>query len=180
MHVKTQKITFLGALLALTIILQLLGSYIESSTLFFLAASSFCLGIAVYEAGLRLGFAFFIGAVALSVLLCPNKLYCFTYGCFCLYIYLTELIRGKTGLYNHKAALWIVRLLFYNLCFVAPALILFRDLLLTGTAAKLEWSFWVYAAVIGAAQVFLVIFDTFYHKCVPDYWIQLKHRLRIS
>lgn len=180
MHVKTQKLTFLGALLALTILLQLLGSYVESITLFFLAASSFCLGIAIYEAGLYPGLAFFISAVALSVFLCPNKLYCFTYSCFCLYIYITEFIRRKTALFEHAFLFWLFKLIFYNLCFIAPLLVFFRNILLTGAAAQIKWNFLTYLAVIVAAQVFLVLFDVFYNKCVPGYWITLKNRLRIK
>lgn len=42
MHVKAKKIAFGGMLLALTIIFMMLGSIIETGTLFLLAAASFC------------------------------------------------------------------------------------------------------------------------------------------
>lgn len=181
MHVKTQKITFLGLLLALALILQLLGSYLESSTLFFLAASSFCLGIAIYETGLRLGTGFLIGAIVLSFLLSPNKFYCMTYSAFCLYIYLIELLRRNSFFYRHKAALWIAKLVFYNLCFVTPVLLFFKDFLFVGKASgQITWNLWAYLLFIILAQLALFVFDWAYKKCVPDYWMQLKKRLRLK
>lgn len=177
MHVNTKKLTFLGLLLALAVIFQLAGSYIESSTLFFLAASSFCLGIAIYETSLRLGACFFIGAAALSFFLSPNKFYCFTYGGFCIYIYLIEFLRKKTHVFEHMFLFWLIKLLFYNAAFVAPALLFFRDFLLSGAVT---WNIWIYLGVIAAAQVLLVIFDLAYRRCVPGYWVELKKRLRLE
>lgn len=180
MHVKTHKLTFLGLLLALAMVLLLLGSYVETSTLFFLAASSFCLGIAVYEAGLRLGFAFLLGAVILSFLLSPNKFYCLTYGGFCAYIYLLEALRVKTPLSEHPIGLWISKLVFCNCCFVAPMLLFFREFLFVGSASKIDWNAWVYAGVLVAAQAFLFLFDWAYRKCVPGYWLQWKRRIGLD
>ena len=45
MHVKAKKIAFGGILLALTIIFMMLGSIIETGTLFLLAAASVFAGI---------------------------------------------------------------------------------------------------------------------------------------
>ncbi len=177
MHVKTKKLTFLGLLLALAVIFQLAGAYIESSTLFFLAASSFCLGIAIYETSLRSGACFFIGAAALSFFLSPNKFYCFTYCGFCIYIYFIEVLRKKTHLIEHMFLLWLIKFLFYNTAFVAPALLFFREFLFSGAVT---WNIWVYLGVIAAAQVLLVIFDLVYRRCVPGYWVQLKNRLRLD
>lgn len=42
MHVKAKTMAFSGLLLALTVIFMVLGSVIETSTLFLLAAASFC------------------------------------------------------------------------------------------------------------------------------------------
>ena len=53
MHVKAKTMAFGGLLLALTVVFMALGSIIETSTLFLLAAASFFVGIVVREFGLR-------------------------------------------------------------------------------------------------------------------------------
>ena len=61
MHVKAKTMAFSGLLLALTVIFMVLGSVIETSTLFLLAAASFFVGIIIREFGLRIGAAFYGG-----------------------------------------------------------------------------------------------------------------------
>ncbi|MCI8372797.1 MAG: hypothetical protein HFI75_10485 [Lachnospiraceae bacterium] len=177
MHVKTKKISFLGLLLALNILLQLLGSYVEVSTLTFMVISSLCLGIAIYETNLTLGGAFLIASAALSFLLLPDKFHCLTYICLCLYIYFQEVIRRKTFLWKHQKLIWVPKLIFFNLFFLFPALSFFPELLF---ATKIQWNFWVYVGVILFAQGILILFDIFYNRFIPGYWIVLKKRLRID
>lgn len=176
MHVKTKRITFLGLLLALNIILQFLGSYMEASTLSFLVLSSLCLAIAIYETNLTLGSGFLIASVALSFFLMPDKFYCLSYGCLCIYIFFQEVLRQKTRLFQHTVLLWIVKLLFFNGCFLFPALYFFPELLFS---TAVEWSSFVYIAIIAAAQLFLLLFDRIYNLLIPRYWERLKKRLRI-
>lgn len=166
--------SFLGILLALSVLLQLAGGYLEISTLFFLMAAALCTGIACYEAGLRLGGAFLIASVLLSLFLLPNKFYCLTYGVLSLYIYLLELIRVKTRLALHPVLLWSAKLLLFNGGFLAPALIFFRELLFSG---DISWAPWVYALVVLAANGFLVLFDRLYRQLIPREWERLKARL---
>lgn len=177
MHVKTKKISFLGLLLALSIILQFLGSYIEVSTLSFLVASSLCLGIAIYEVNLTLGSGFLIASIILSFLLMPNKFHCLTYVCLCIYIYFLEIIRRKTNLQKHFFIIWLVKLVFFNVCFLFPALYFFPDFLFTG---EITWHIRLYIGIFVVAQIFLVLFDTIYQRLIPSHWEQLKRRMRID
>lgn len=177
MHVKTKRITFLGMLLALSIILQFLGSYIEISSLSFMVLSSLCLGIAIYETQLRLGGAFLVASIALSFLLMPNKFYCLFYACLCIYIYFQELLRRKTGLSAHPVAIRIAKLLFFNGCFLFPALYFFPELLFSSDK---EWDIRVYIIIIAVAQLFLILFDRLYNQLIPDYWEYLKKRMRLD
>lgn len=179
MHVKTKKISFLGLLLALSILLQYLGSYLEMSTLSFLIASSLCIGIAIYETNLTIGGGFFIASIALSFLLSPNKFYWLTYCCLCIYVYLIELMRQKTimGKKNLSVIFWIVKLVFFNGAFLFPALLFFRDLLF---ATQISWNAGIYAIVVLCANITLIIFDKFYEKLIPGYWERLKRRLRLD
>ena len=73
MHVKARTLAFGGLLLALTVVFMALGSIIETSTLFLLAAASYFVGIVVREFGLRAGAAFYIAAVLLGFITAPNK-----------------------------------------------------------------------------------------------------------
>ena len=76
MHVKAKTMAFSGLLLALTVIFMVLGSVIETSTLFLLAAASFFVGIIIREFGLRIGAAFYAAGVILGFITAPNKFLC--------------------------------------------------------------------------------------------------------
>ena len=82
MHVKAKTMAFSGLLLALTVIFMVLGSVIETSTLFLLAAASFFVGIIIREFGLRIGAAFYAAGVILGFITAPNNLrrWDYTYG----------------------------------------------------------------------------------------------------
>ena len=86
MHVKAKTMAFSGLLLALTVIFMVLGSVIETSTLFLLAAASFFVGIIIREFGLRIGAAFYAAGVILGFITAPNKFYVFTFAAMGLYI----------------------------------------------------------------------------------------------
>ena len=98
MHVKAKTMAFSGLLLALTVIFMVLGSVIETSTLFLLAAASFCVGIIIREFGLRIGAAFYAAGVILGFITAPNKFYVFTFAAMGLYIW------GREAAWR-----WIVR-----------------------------------------------------------------------
>ena len=66
MHVKAKKMAFGGLLLALTVICMILGSVIETGTLFLLGAASFFVGIIFREFGRRTGAAFYLAGVLLG------------------------------------------------------------------------------------------------------------------
>ena len=73
MHVKAKKMAFGGLLLALTVICMILGSVIETGTLFLLGAASFFVGIIFREFGRRTGAAFYLAGVLLGLILAPNS-----------------------------------------------------------------------------------------------------------
>ena len=76
MHVKAKTVALGGLLLALTIVFMALGSFIETSTLFLLAAASFFVGIVIREFGLGAGGAFYLAAVLLGLSLVPALAAC--------------------------------------------------------------------------------------------------------
>ena len=92
MHVKAKTLAFGGLLLALTVVFMALGSIIETSTLFLLAAASYFVGIIVREYGLRAGAAFYIAAVLLGLITAPNKFYVLTFAAMGFYIWGIEAV----------------------------------------------------------------------------------------
>ena len=63
MHVNARKIALSGVLAAFAVVLIVLGSIFETSTLFLLAAAAFCVGIVVREWGIAYGAAFLTAGV---------------------------------------------------------------------------------------------------------------------
>ena len=109
-----------GLMLALSVVFMVLGSVIETSTLFLLAAASFFTGIVIREFGLGMGAAFWIPAVLLGLLLAPNKFYVITFAAMGFYIEAAEFIHRKLGtianLKNRSAVFWVLKYIVFNTC----------------------------------------------------------------
>ena len=86
MHVNAKKTAVSGLLMALSVLLLVLSGVLDFSTLFFLAAAAFFVGIIIKEYGLGYGAAFFTGCTILGFLLAPQKLYCITYAMMGIYV----------------------------------------------------------------------------------------------
>ena len=69
MHIKTKRIALAGVLGAFVVVLLVLSTMIESNTLFFVAAASFCVGIVIREWGLLNGAIFLLSCIVLSFFL---------------------------------------------------------------------------------------------------------------
>lgn len=176
MHVKTKKIAFLGLLLALAMILVVLGSVLEINTLFFLAAASFCTGIAILETGLGLGTGFFIGGLFLSLLLSPNKLYCLTYGGMSFYLLITAFIERAFRKWRNEKGKRVVTLLFkftlFN-CMYLPIVIFFPQLILPGHSL----SGILLAGVLAAGQVVWIIYDYAFSYFLKSHWDVIRKKV---
>lgn len=160
MHIDAKKIAGAGLLAAVAVVLVILSSVIETSSLFFLAAASFCVGIAVREWGLKLGASFLISCIFLSFLLAPNKIYCITFSALGIYILMSEFlwdkIAGAKALKRRTLLLWIGKYVIFN-CIYIPILIWFPSLILTRRlTGKL------FLVVFLAGQIGLFIFDRAY------------------
>lgn len=81
--------------MAITVILQILAGVIETSSFFLLAAASFLTGCTERKFGVKTAVSFSAGAVILGFILAPQKLYCFTYAGFCIYVLVAEYFRQK-------------------------------------------------------------------------------------
>lgn len=174
MHVKAKKMAFGGMLLALTIVCMLLGSIIETNTLFLLAAASFFVGIVLREFGEKTGIAFYIAGVLLGLIVAPNKFYVLSYAAMGLYILVIELAwpcLGKLAeIKNRKRLFWIIKYIVFDIIYI-PAVCFFQELLF---AHRLSSG--VLIAVLLTGQAGLFIYDRAYEFFQRDVWSKFRGR----
>ena len=175
MHVDSKKMATAGLLVAFSVVMMLLSSVIETSSLFFIAAASFCVGISVREWGLRWGFAFLIASVALNFLVAPSKLYCFTLTGMGFYIWASEWlwkqIADSNTMKHRNAVLWIGKYIVFNLLYV-PVLFFAPHILFTG---KINGLAAIILLLLGQAVLF--VYDVAYRYFQAQVWGRLRGRL---
>lgn len=177
MFLNAKKIAFLGLLLACTVLLIVFSGILETNSLFLLAGASFCVGIAIRESGLKLGFGFYIANILLGFILAPNKIYCITFSAMGLYIVLTEfswvkLISGKDNI-NKNLLFWIIKYFIFNIIYI-PVIIFIPKLIYPGT---LNIGLW--AAFIIGGQVGLFIYDRAYSYFQKVIWGKFRSRFHL-
>lgn len=166
MHVKAKNITFLGILLAFTVILVYGGTVIETNTLFFLCAASFCLGIAIRECGNKMGIAFFVACSLLTFILIPNKMYCITLAAMNFYILVRAFSERKI-----PRIFRYVKYVFFNIFYI-PALCLAPSLLYTGKMnAYVLIGLWI------GGQIGFAVYDYVYTWFIEHFWQNFRKRL---
>ena len=174
MHIRTKKIALLGILLSINQMLLILSSFIELSTFFILALAAYLVGVAVQEAGYKLGSAFFAASILLGFILTPNKLYWLTYIGFSTYIECSEGIREFLIRHpRYQKCLIPAKYIIFNLMYL-PLLFLFPSLFWTGKMSTLTT-----ILLIVGGQFVLYIYDRAYYACVYQLWPTLKRKLRL-
>ena len=98
LHLRSGHIAWCGVIMAISVILQISAGVIETSSFFLLAAASFLTGCIERKCGIKMAAVFSVGAVILGFILAPQKLYCFTYAGFCVYVLVAEYFRRKKEL----------------------------------------------------------------------------------
>lgn len=175
MHIKAKSMAVCGLMLALSVVFMVLGSVIETSTLFLLAAASFFTGIVIREFGFGMGAAFWIAAVLLGLLLAPNKFYVITFAAMGFYIEAAEFIHRKLGtianLKNRSAVFWVLKYIVFNILYI-PAVFGFRELLF---GRSISGGF--LAVVIVAGQAGLFIYDRAYEYAQRQIWSRMRKHL---
>ena len=175
MHVKAKTMAFGGLLIALAVVCMALGSIIETSTLFLLAAASFFVGIVIREFGLKIGAAFYIAAVLLGFITAPNKFYVLTFAAMGLYIWGIEAVfrwlekHPKAG--NRRTVFWISKYVIFNVMYI-PIVLIFRNMLFARSISGL-----VIAGVIIGGQAALFIYDRAYEYVQTHVWGRIRGRV---
>ena len=175
MHIKAKTMAFSGLLLALAVVCMTLGSIIETSTLFLLAAASFFVGIVIREFGLRAGAAFYIAAVFLGGITAPNKFYVLTFAAMGFYIWGIEAVfrwlekHPKAG--NRRKVFWISKYVVFNVMYI-PIVFIFRDMLFSRSISGM-----VMAGVLIGGQIALFIYDRAYEYVQVHVWGRIRGRV---
>lgn len=177
MLLNAKKLAFLGLLLALDVLMIVLSSVLEFNTLFLLAAASFCVGIAIREAGLRIGLGFYLASILLGVILAPNKLYCITYGAMGFYLVASEYAYDRLinirRMSNRVTLLWTIKYIVFNAVFL-PILFFLPRLVYTGKLNK-----GIYVVLVLAGQIALYIYDWAYIYFQRNIWSRLRRILKL-
>lgn len=179
MSIKARKVAFLGLLSAVSVVMIILSGVFETSTVFFLAIASFCVGIAIYEYGIGTGVSVYIACLILGFLLAPNKFYLITYSGFAIYICSIEwtyrfLEKKIANQLKRNRITWVLKYIYFNLIYL-PILFLFPKLIMTGT---LNRKLVILMVVMG--QVVLYLLDRVYNSFMGYYCKELRKRLRIN
>ena len=154
MLLDAKKMALSGLLAAFSVVLMYLSSLVETSSLFFIAAASFCVGIVIQKCGLAWGGGFYVASMLLNFFLAPNKMYCITLAAMGLYILLTEWLWKKIAdaevMVNRNQKLWIGKYVIFNLIYI-PILWLTKEIMSINV-----FTLWA------AGQVGIFVFDYAY------------------
>lgn len=173
MHVKAKKVALGGLLLAMTEICMVLGSVIETSTLFLLAAASYFVGVIIREMGKKTGVAFYIAAVLLGFIICPNKFYVLSFAAMGFYIMAVEITFDLIGRLkgNKKRIFWIVKYLIFNLEYI-PLVLVFQNFLFGR-----ELSTGLIVMLVLAGQIGIFIYDRAYEYFQGQVWNKIRGKV---
>lgn len=177
MHVKAKQMAFGGLLLALTVVCMVLGSVIETNTLFLLAAASYFVGIVIRETSMAGGAAFYLAGVLLGFIAAPNKLYVISYAAMGLYILAVEqawrLLGKNPEKGNRRLWFWGIKYAVFNLMFI-PMVIFFPGVLIAKELPAV-----MLAALIVVGQVGILIYDKAYEYVQGHIWSKIRGRLNL-
>ena len=175
MHVGAKKVATAGLLVAFSVIMMVLSSVIETSSLFFIAAASFCVGIAVREWGLRIGLAFLAAEILLNFLVTPSKLYCFTLAGMSAYIWASEwlwsCVAQAKAIKHRTLVLWLGKYVLFNVLYV-PVLFLAPQLLFSGKMNGVAATI-----LLLCGQGVLFVYDVAYRYFQAQVWGRMRGRL---
>lgn len=176
-HLSTKKLSFLGLLLAICIVLIILSGILEFNTLFLLAAASFCVGIAFREGNIMIAFGFYLAAIVLGFLLAPNKLYCITFAGMGMYLLVLEfaydrLAAIKRPRYRSYVS-FVIKYLVFNAMYL-PALFIMPTLFYAG-----EISQKIIILLIVGGQIAIFIYDRAYHYFQRVIWQKFRNYLEL-
>lgn len=177
MHLNARKLSFLGLLLSICVVLIILSGVLEFNTLFLLAAASFCVGIAFRETGIQFAFGFYLAGLILGLLLAPNKMYCITYSSMGMYLLIIEYAYDKLLVIQNpnsrRRVSWIIKYVVFNLMYI-PSVLFLPKLFYAGVIDQR-----LMFVMVLAGQIAILIFDMAYHYFQRFVWGKFRHNLKL-
>lgn len=181
MLLKSGDIAFAGFMTAIAVLLIVLSGVFENCSLFLLAAASFLTGVVQRRISLLGAGAFLMASMMLGVFLASNKLYCFTFLVFGIYILFaewTESYRNK----GKRVGVWIGKAAVYHILLIVSVLffqyVIGFDILLPTSQMRLMQKMPALFGVVAviAAEVVWILFDRayFYFQWRYGRWFHLE------
>jgi hypothetical protein len=132
MHVNVKKLALAAMMLALTLICMVMGSFLQTSTFFFLAAASYSVGIVIRESSLPMGAIFYVAAVLLGGILAPDKYHVVSFALMGFYVVMLEFLFPRmiriSDVAWRKRLFFLLRILLFNVMYL-PMILLFQRIL---------------------------------------------------
>ena len=175
MHVKAKTVALGGLLLALTVVFMALGSIIETSTLFLLAASFIFRGHR--NPGIRAESrrSFLSGCGSARIITAPNKFYVLTFAAMGFYIWGIEAVwrwlEKRPDMGRRHTVFWLSKYVIFNIMYI-PIVFLFRDLLFPEAIPGAGM-----LAIVVGGQVGLFIYDRAYDYVQVHMWGKIRGRV---
>ena len=175
MSVRTKQIAISGLLAAFSAVLMVLGSVIETNSLFLIAAAAFGVGIVIREWGIPFAWGYYVASALVNLIVTPNKYYCITYAMMGMYILLSEWLWEKIAesgyLSRRMTMLWVGKYLIFNVMYV-PSVLFLQDLLFSRRVQSLG-----IALVILVGQIALFVFDSAYRYFQGAIWGRIRIKI---
>ena len=172
MHLNSREIAFTGLMMALGVVLILLGGYIGTATLFFLAAAAFLAGVMERNFSLGMGALYLAGVGLLGFFLSPRKLHAATFAVMGIYVLVAEWFERRRISDQEPvspALAWGAKFLAYHVLLavslgVVEGLMGIDRILTEGMPGALSQSSGALAclALIVMAEIFWLVFDRAY------------------
>jgi hypothetical protein len=162
---SAKKVALGGILGALTIICLFLATTLPTNRISLYALSSFFVSIIVLEAGIGTAWLFYGASSILALLIIPNKVGVIPYIVFFGIYGVIKFYIEKIG---RLVPEWIIKLLYFNICFFA-AVHFMKELLNINVIANFPW--W---AVVLVFELIYIVYDYVYTLFIGYY----KHKIR--
>ena len=166
---KTKNLTFCSLMVALSVVLLFLCSFIEALDLTAVLLSSVCVFITDEELRLKRSLAVYLATGILAFLLLPSKLIAIEYFIFALYPVLKRQI-NKTG----RAVSIILKGIY-----IATATVGDLAIIKIFFPAEIEGQL-LYILTAVVSVVWIILYDVFYTRLSRLYHFKLRYQLRID
>lgn len=172
MHLNTREIAFTGLGMAMGVVLIILGGYLSTTTLFFLAASAFLAGIMERNFSLGVGVFYLVGVTILGLILSPQKLQLATFFVMGVYVLVAEWFEKRIYIERKPVkpvVLWGSKFLTYHVLLVAALVLsamlfgmeqIFADGILGEIFGDSKVLSYIFLVIL--AEIFWLVFDRAY------------------